>query len=60
MYWIDLAQGRDSCQVILNAVKTFRFLKIVGNYLIAEDLLASQEGLCSIELVFPTTCFCYL
>jgi len=30
-----------------------------GIYRLAEDLLASQEGLCSRELVFKVTTFCF-
>jgi hypothetical protein len=41
--WIDLAQYRDRWRVVMNAV--------VGISRVAEDLLDSEEGLCSVELV---------
>ena len=43
MEWIDLA--------LVNAVMDHRFHKMRGISLLTEDMLASQEGLCSMELV---------
>jgi len=44
--WIDLAQDRDKWWEVANAVTNLRNLSWL-----VEDLLASQEGLCSRELV---------
>jgi hypothetical protein len=45
------AQGSDRWRAFVNAVKkTFGFHKMRGNSWVAEDILASQEGLCSMEL----------
>ena len=48
MDWIDLAQKRGQWQPLVNMVMTFWLLKMQGA---AEELLASQEELCFIELV---------
>jgi hypothetical protein len=45
--WINLIEVRDSWLTLLNTVMNFRFPKDVGNFF-TEDLLASQEGLCSV------------
>jgi hypothetical protein len=45
MDWIDLAQDRDK----LPAVAFAGFRKMRGICGLAEDVLASQEGLCSKE-----------
>jgi hypothetical protein len=50
MDWIDLAEDEDSLRILVNAV-TFVFHKMRGNSWLAEDLLVSQEGLCSMDLV---------
>jgi len=47
---IDLAQDRDRWQVFLNVI-IFGLHKIQEISWIDNDLLASQEGLCSMELV---------
>jgi hypothetical protein len=44
MEWIDLTEGRDRWQAIMNAVMDLWVL-------LAEDLLTSHEQLCSMELV---------
>jgi hypothetical protein len=47
MDWIDLAKHRGRWRALVNAVMNFGFCKIRG----IENLLASQEGFCSMELV---------
>jgi len=49
MVWIDLAQDRNKWWGFVNAVMNLRVPKILEISLLAEDRLASQEGLCSIE-----------
>jgi hypothetical protein len=44
MDWIDLAQDSDRWQALVNAVM-IRVPKLRGINGVAEDLLASQEGL---------------
>jgi hypothetical protein len=46
-----MTQDRDRCWALVNAVMNFGFHKIRGISQLADDLLASQEGLCSMELV---------
>jgi hypothetical protein len=49
MDWIGLAQDRDRWRELVNAVMNLGFNKMRGISLIATNLLASQEGLCSME-----------
>ena len=49
MDWIDLAQHRDRWRTLAKVVKCLRVPLNVGNFL-TENRLASQEGLCSVEL----------
>ena len=51
MDWIDLAQDRDRWRDIVNSIIKLQVPQNAENFLIAEELLASQEGLCSVELV---------
>jgi hypothetical protein len=44
MGWIDLAQDRDRWRGLVSMVMNLR-----GIYWLAEDLLASQKGFCSVE-----------
>jgi hypothetical protein len=46
MDWIDLAQDRDQWRALV------RFHKMLGNSWVGAQLVASQEGLGSIELQF--------
>ena len=50
MDWIDVTLDRNMWQEHVNAVTTFEFLKMREIYWLAENLLASQEGICSMEL----------
>jgi len=47
MDWIDLAQLRDKWRDLLNTVKNLRVHAARVISCIAEEILASQEGLCS-------------
>jgi hypothetical protein len=52
--WIDLVQDRNRQQTLVNAVMNLWVPQNVenqGTSQLAEDLLASQAGLCSVELV---------
>jgi hypothetical protein len=49
MDWIDLVQERDRWRVLVNAVMNLRNPKMRGISGLAENRLASQEGLCSME-----------
>jgi hypothetical protein len=47
MDWVDLAEDRDKWQAFVNSIMNHPVTKKnAGNFLIAEDLLASQEGCC--------------
>ena len=49
--WINLVHNRERWKFLMNAVMNLRVPQNARNFLIAEDMLASQEGLCSMELV---------
>jgi len=46
MYWIELAQDRVKWQSLVNAVVKLMVPKVLGIYYLADNWLASQEGLC--------------
>jgi hypothetical protein len=48
-YWIHLAQDREKCQTAVSTI-VFGFNKMRGISGLAEELLASQEGLCSLDI----------
>jgi hypothetical protein len=48
---IDMTRNRDRGGAIVNAVMNFPFHKLREISWLAENHLASQEGLCSMELV---------
>ena len=48
MDWIDLAQNMDRWRALVNAAMNFGFPKIRGISRLAENRLASQEGLYSV------------
>jgi hypothetical protein len=48
--WIYLAQYCDNWRAVVNTVMNFGFRKIGVISLPAQELLASQEGLCSVVL----------
>jgi hypothetical protein len=49
--WIYLAQERDRWRTCANAVMNLGVPRTAGIFGLPEDLFASQEGLCSMELV---------
>jgi hypothetical protein len=48
-----VAKDSDRWRALLNAVRTLGFRKMRGISGFGEDLLASQKGFCSVELVCP-------
>jgi hypothetical protein len=62
MDWIDLAQDRDRGWVLAKAVMTFGVNTMLGISTLTEELLVSQEGLCSMDFVCLSVCLflCYL
>ena len=55
MNWIDLAAGRDRWPALVASVTNLR-LPYNAGYFLTEEPLASQEGLCSMELVSSFVC----
>jgi len=51
MDWIDLPRHRDRRRTLVNAVMNLRVPLNAGDFFTPEELLASREGLCSVELV---------
>jgi hypothetical protein len=49
--WIGLAHNRDKWRALLNAVMNFVSHRMLGNYPIATQLMASRVVLSSVELV---------
>ena len=55
MNWIDVAQKKYRWWVLVNVVLSLRFLKMRGISWQTENQLASEEGLCSVQLVTVIT-----
>jgi hypothetical protein len=51
MDWIDLARVTDRWRALVNAIITFGFHKMRKISWLPENQLASQEGLCCMEMV---------
>jgi hypothetical protein len=51
MDWINLAEDRNKCWAFVNMVVNFKFHKMQGIPLIAENPFGCQQKLCSVELV---------
>jgi hypothetical protein len=49
--WIHLTQDKDQCRPLINIVRTFGFHNMLGNSLVSERLLASQERLGPIIMI---------
>jgi hypothetical protein len=49
MDWIDLAHDRDRWRALVNGIIDLRVPQNTGNFVTAENRLASQEVLCSME-----------
>jgi hypothetical protein len=49
--WIDLVHDRDMWRALVYTMMNFGFHKMRGISWVAQDILACQEGLCSVELV---------
>ena len=49
MDWVDLAEDRGRRRALMNALPGFRKVRKVS--FLAEDMLALQEGFCSVESV---------
>ena len=48
---ISLAQDREKWRAVVRTAKNFRFHEVGGIFWVAEDLFASPEGLCYVNLV---------
>lgn len=52
--WIHLVQVRDMWWDIVNTVMNFRFSKFRGVSRVSAELSASQQEICSMELLVPS------
>jgi hypothetical protein len=49
--WINLAQDRDKWRDVVNTVINLKVANMFKMCWLAKELLASPEGLCSMELI---------
>jgi hypothetical protein len=51
MYWFDLGMDTHRCRTVVNGVMNLRVSKMQRIFRLSWNILASQEGLCSMELI---------
>jgi hypothetical protein len=56
--WIGLPQNRTMCRTLVKAVMNIRFHKMLGNYQMVAQFVASREELSCPDLVSRNICIC--